>query len=82
VCGPGMGARAATRLAASLWSLTVLLLVGAVLSASALVLRLRQARGDERHQLTWIVLTAALLVTTLVTSFVGPREWALLRQFV
>ena len=61
---------------------TVLLLVGAVLSASALVLRLRRARGDERHQLTWIVWAAALLVTTLVTSFVGPREWALLMQFV
>jgi len=59
---------------------TVLLLAGTVLSAAALVLRLRRARDVERQRLTWSVFAAALWAAALVGSFVAPREWVLLTQ--
>jgi signal transduction histidine kinase len=73
---------AAAVLGLALDAATVLLLVGAVLSAAALVLRLRRARGVERQQLTWTVFAAALWAAALVGSFVSPRDWVLVTQLL
>ena len=54
---------------------TVLLLTAAVLAVCALVLRLRRAIGDERHELQWVVFGAAVWIVALIGSFVAPREW-------
>jgi hypothetical protein len=49
----------------------ILLLAAFVLAASALIVRLRRAKGDERQQLKWFVYAVALLASTLVVGTVA-----------
>lgn len=51
-----------------------LLYVGLVLAAAAVVVRMRRARGDERQQLKWLVLAAAMLpVSNLIATLPVPQ---------
>jgi len=45
--------------------------VGIILSALALILRFREARGEERQQLKWLATGGSLLALSLVASFIA-----------
>jgi signal transduction histidine kinase len=51
----------------------LLVAAGLIASAVALVLRLRQARDDERRQLLWIAASAVFLAIGVVVILVVPR---------
>jgi signal transduction histidine kinase len=49
------------------------LLAAAVASAVSLILRYREARGEERAQMKWLVYSAAL--ATVALALFGPTSW-------
>ncbi len=52
-----------------------------VLAVSALVMRLRRARGDERQQFKWVAYAASIWAVGLVATVAAPAEWKVLAQF-
>jgi signal transduction histidine kinase len=69
---PGRQAATSNRLIIlTLSALSVVLLALILLCASALLLRLRRATGDERRQLRWFVSAAALLAVAAMINAAG-----------
>jgi signal transduction histidine kinase len=74
-------AAAADALAIIMGLATVGLLVCTLLAASALVLRLRRARSDERQQFKWVAYAASLWAAGLIGASVVPPAWNVFTQF-
>jgi signal transduction histidine kinase len=58
------------------------IVVAAFLAASALALRFRHARGDERQQLKWIAYAGVLLALAFLAGFSAPPELSLAVQLL
>jgi hypothetical protein len=58
------------------------LIVAVLLSAAAMVVRFRRARGDERQQLKWVAFAAVPWVLGLAATFFAPRAWQPIVQLV
>jgi hypothetical protein len=66
-----------------LYTLSIVgIVVAAFLAATALALRFRHARGDERQQLKWIAYAGVLLALAFLAGFSAPREFSLAVQLL